>query len=65
MKPTNQQCITCDSPIDGEAYHLIFGGSVYRFCCHSHRHEYIHAATQLMDSGLRTRITSFIAQRVS
>jgi hypothetical protein len=65
MKPTNQQCITCDSPINGEAYHLILGGSIYRFCCHTHRQEYAHAATQWMESGPRSRITSFIAQRAS
>ena len=65
MKPTNQQCITCDSPITGEAYHLILGGSVYRFCCHLHRQEYIHAERQLVESGSRTRIASFIRQRVS
>jgi hypothetical protein len=65
MKPTNQQCITCDSPIIGEAYHLILGGSIYRFCCQVHRQEYAQAATRLMESHLGARIASFITQRVS
>jgi hypothetical protein len=64
MKSTNQQCIMCDSPIIGEAYHLILGGSIYRFCCQMHRHEYAQAATRLMESRLGTRIASFITQRV-
>jgi hypothetical protein len=65
MKSSNQQCITCDSPIIGQAYHLILGGSMYRFCCDIHRQEYTPAATQLMESGPRTRIASFVAQRAS
>jgi hypothetical protein len=65
MKPMNQQCIRCDSPIVGEAYHLILAGNVYRFCCHMHRQEYVRAATQSMESGPRARIASFIVQRVS
>jgi hypothetical protein len=62
MTSTNQQCITCDDPIIGDAYHLILAGSVYRFCCHLHRQEYVRASTQLVASGSRARVTSLAGQ---
>jgi hypothetical protein len=62
MKPTNQQCVRCDAPIIGQAYHLVSGGSIHRFCCHMHRQEYVQEAAQVMESGPHTRITPFIAQ---
>jgi hypothetical protein len=65
MKPTNQKCKTCDSPINGETHHLIFRGGIFRFCSHTHRLAFVHERTQLTESAPRPRAKSFIAQRVS
>lgn len=33
-------CEECDVAIIGDAYHLIFGGRMFRFCCHLHRQKF-------------------------
>lgn len=51
------QCDECDVAIEEEAYHLIFGGKMFRFCCHKHRQEYRRVLLKsLVNAQLRKKL---------
>ena len=44
----SQQCVLCDAPIPGDAFHIFECGKSLRFCTSEHRQQYRRSKNRLL-----------------